>query len=185
MNRQGLRLVEFADRVIWGKTGSLNPPIANDCSLRALREHWTTVNQPQNPATNSALKRAAVAVIAREQRFLTILRSQTVRAPGKICFPGGGLESNETIEQALVREMQEELGIRVLPTGHVWQSLSNRGVELNWWRAEIVNGEVIKPNADEVETFQWMTVPEMLELPNLLDSNLEFFKAHQRGEFQI
>lgn len=95
------------------------------------------------------------------------------------------MEAGETIEQALVREMQEELGIKVTPIGHVWRSRSMRGVELNWWRTEIVEGEFINPNAEEVETFQWMTTQEMLELPNLLDSNLEFFQALEQGRFSL
>ena len=33
----------------------------------------------------------------------------TVTAPGKLCLPGGAIEKGETEEQALVREMQEEL----------------------------------------------------------------------------
>src|SRR3989338_10436141 len=30
-------------------------------------------------------------------------------------FPGGGVEINETIEQALVREFKEETGLKVMP----------------------------------------------------------------------
>ena len=159
--------------------------LAPDFLCRTCLGGPVELNEPQNPTTNAIQKRAAVAVIAHDHEFLTILRSQTVRAPGQICFPGGGLEIGETIEEALVREMDEELGIKVTPTGHVWRSHSVRGVELNWWRAEIVNGEIIKPNPAEVESFQWMTAAQMLALPNLLDSNLEFFRAHERGDFEI
>jgi hypothetical protein len=56
---------------------------------------------------------------------------------------------------------------------------------LNWYRAEIVQGETIVPSPDEVESFQWMTGQELLALPNLLDTNREFFEALDRGEFRI
>ena len=130
-------------------------------------------------------KQAAVAIIRDGQSFLAIKRSATVRAPGMICFPGGGVEPGETIADALVREMQEELSIKVTPEKQVWQSHSVRGYELNWWHASIVEGELIRIEPREVESFQWMTAVEMLALPNLLDSNLEFFQALERGEFEL
>ncbi|MEM9942102.1 MAG: NUDIX hydrolase [Planctomycetota bacterium] len=130
-------------------------------------------------------KRAAIGVIRQAKKFLAIRRSQTVRAPGKICFPGGGLEPGESVEQALVREMQEELGIRVSPIEMIWKSDSVRGCELHWWLAEIRDDETILPDHAEVESFAWMTINEMLEHPDLLDSNAKFFNALRRGEFRL
>ena len=37
-------------------------------------------------------RQAAIAVIVQSGRFLVIERSQKVRAPGKLCFPGGEVE---------------------------------------------------------------------------------------------
>ncbi|MFT5303028.1 MAG: 8-oxo-dGTP diphosphatase [Mariniblastus sp.] len=139
----------------------------------------------QSNSETTPIRQAAVAIIQQDGKFLAILRSQTVRAPGKVCFPGGGVESGETIAEALVREMQEELNIQVRPLNSVWESSSVRGFELNWYRAEIVQGETIVPSPDEVESFQWMTGQELLALPNLLDTNREFFEALDRGEFRI
>ena len=56
----------------------------------------------------------------RECRFLL-----TSRPPGKVYagyweFPGGKFEPGETVEQALARELQEELGIRIGAV-HPWQ----------------------------------------------------------------
>ena len=59
---------------------------------------------------NDRPKRAVVAVIRDGDNFLAIKRAENIRAPGKICFPGGGIESNESEEIALVREIKEELG---------------------------------------------------------------------------
>ena len=86
----------------------------------------------ENPNTTLPQKRAAVAIIRNEEKFLAITRSQTVRAPGQVCFPGGGVEDGETIAEALVREMQEELAILVNPIRPVWKSHSLRGFELNF-----------------------------------------------------
>ena len=116
---------------------------------------------------------------------MTILRSQTVRAPGKTCFPGGGVEQGETIAEALVREMQEELAIDVVAGEINWQSDSVRGFELHWCLATIKSGEIIKPNPLEVASFEWLTGDEMLKLPNLLDTNREFLEALGRNEFSL
>lgn len=58
-------------------------------------------------------KRGVVGVMLRRDKLLTIRRSQWVTAPGKLCLPGGTIEEGETEEQALVREMKEELSIHV------------------------------------------------------------------------
>ncbi len=112
-----------------------------------------------------------MAVIVDANKLLTITRSQTVRAPGLVCFPGGGVEQGETISEALVREMREELNIEVLPSGEIWKSNAASGVELNWWSATLKPGQSIVPNPDEVESFEWLTVEEIVDLPNLLPSN--------------
>jgi mutator protein MutT len=130
-------------------------------------------------------RQAAVAVIQDGNKFLTILRSETVRAPGKICFPGGGVEPGETIAEALVREMQEELSIEVEAGETIWRSDSVRGFELHWCMATIKPNQVITPNPLEVASIQWLTGMEMLDLPNLLDTNREFLDALDSNEFSL
>lgn len=46
------------------------------------------------------------------EALLLEIRSENVRQPGEICFPGGRVEPGETAEQAAVRETCEELGLR-------------------------------------------------------------------------
>lgn len=43
--------------------------------------------------------------------LLMELRSQKVRQPGEVCFPGGRAEPGETTVEAAVRETCEELGV--------------------------------------------------------------------------
>ena len=43
--------------------------------------------------------------------LLLEVRSEKVRQPGEICFPGGRSECGETVVETAVRETCEELGI--------------------------------------------------------------------------
>lgn len=53
------------------------------------------------------------AIIWQDGRFLAARRSGSRPGSGLWEFPGGKIEQNESQEQALVRELQEELGIIV------------------------------------------------------------------------
>ena len=44
--------------------------------------------------------------------LLLEVRSQLVKQPGEVCFPGGRAESGESVVDAAIRETCEELGIR-------------------------------------------------------------------------
>lgn len=55
----------------------------------------------------------AVGVIRQGDRVLVARRPDHVHQGGLLEFPGGKVEANETVAQALDRELHEELGIRV------------------------------------------------------------------------
>ena len=44
--------------------------------------------------------------------LLLEVRSQLVKQPGEVCFPGGRSECGETVTETAVRETCEELGLR-------------------------------------------------------------------------
>jgi 8-oxo-dGTP pyrophosphatase MutT (NUDIX family) len=131
------------------------------------------------------LRRGVAAVIVRERRFLVIRRALTVEAPGAFCFPGGAIEPGESEEEALVRELREELGAAVLPLRRIWTSRTSWGVELAWWRAELADGASIVANAAEVASFHWHDPGELAAVPGLLESNHRFLEAFARGEIVL
>lgn len=94
------------------------------------------------------------------------------RQPGEICFPGGKLESGESLQQCAVRETFEELRIcnkqiEVLGPGDVFIS------PLNLMIHPYIG--VIK---DYKDTFSTDEVAEIIKVP------LEFFRNHQPAHFE-
>lgn len=129
--------------------------------------------------------RGSVAVIVRRGRLLVIRRSQRVVAPGAFCFPGGGIQADESEQEALVRELREELGVAVRPQRRLWQSITPWRVELAWWLADLDPEAEPVPNPAEVESVHWVTPEELARLPDLLETNRQFLQALDCGAIDL
>lgn len=88
----------------------------------------------------------------------------TSRPPGKVYegyweFPGGKLEAGETVEQALRRELIEEIGITI-EAAHPWQvelvDYPHALVRLNFCKVFEWIGEL---HMREGQSFAWQTLP--------------------------
>ena len=146
-------------------------------------------NQPVVPAfdfsADPSRRKGVVAVIFRGKRLLVIRRSQTVTAPGMLCLPGGGIEVGESESQALVREMLEELNVKVEPVRLCWRSTTTWGTNLAWWLATIQDTHEPIANPDEVEEIYWMTKTEILNSSSMLPSLPQFIEAWHQGEVEL
>ncbi len=80
------------------------------------------------------------AVIERDGWILTCRRRPEKTAGGRWEFPGGKVESGEDPEEALVREIEEELGVGIRITGHLTTDETDAGdrvIRLTCFRAEL------------------------------------------------
>lgn len=134
---------------------------------------------------HSSTRHGVVGVIYEEDRFLVIRRSMKVRAPGLLCFPGGHIEAGEDFEQAIQREMMEELALPVRVRQHLWSSVTRWGTRLEWMHLDRIDTSEPAPNPDEVSEVHWMAESELLGGLDVLGSVPDFFEALHQQVFAL
>jgi len=107
-----------------------------------------------------------------ETRYFLTKRLQDVHQGGKWEFPGGKVESGETISQTLARELKEEINIDILsciPLITINHDYKDKAVCLEVFIVDNYNGE---PSAQEGQGQGWFSLAELrlLEFP---DANKE------------
>jgi 8-oxo-dGTP diphosphatase len=135
---------------------------------RAGEVHGATVASPgMSPATVAVVG----AAIVRDGRVLAARRTAPPEAAGRWEFPGGKVEPGESPEQALVREIGEELGCTIAVTGWLPGEvpIGERYV-LTVAVAELVAGE---PEPREHDAVRWLGADE-LEDVDWLDPDVPF-----------
>jgi 8-oxo-dGTP diphosphatase len=111
------------------------------------------------------------AAIVRDGRVLAARRTAPASAAGRWEFPGGKVEPGETEAESLVREVEEELGLRIRVgkwlTGA--QELEG-GYLLKVAVAAVESGEPVPSEHDEV---RWLAAGELEEV-DWLDGDRPF-----------
>ncbi len=98
----------------------------------------------------------AVGVIVDGTRILLAKRLEHSHQGGLWEFPGGKVEAGESVEQALSRELQEELAIRVVraePLLQVTHDYGDKSVMLDVWWVDRFEGEA---EGCEGQTIAWV-----------------------------
>lgn len=123
-------------------------------------------------------------VVQREDgRYLLARRPPGGHLAGLWEFPGGGVEDGETSETALVRELQEELGITVEvgePVTFAWHRDDAREILLLFYRAALQGGV---PQGCEGQEVAWFAPEELpaLETPPADASLLRLLASGRLG----
>ncbi len=115
--------------------------------------------------TTSYLHVVAAAIMrASDGALLLARRPEHLHQGGLWEFPGGKVEAAESTEQALVRELEEELGItarRFRPLIRVAHCYPDRNVLLDVWQVEAFDGS---PHGREGQATAWVVPSQLGEL---------------------
>lgn len=126
------------------------------------------------------------AVIEVESRILVCQRRHDDRFPLLWEFPGGKVEPGETPQQALARELEEELGVQaeigreIYRTCHHYPELAD-GIELIFFSAAL--GAAPLRNL-AFEQIVWTARDELADF-EFLPADLEFIRLLMRGELPL
>jgi 8-oxo-dGTP diphosphatase len=102
--------------------------------------------------------------VLRDGRLLAARRSAPPELAGRWELPGGKVEPGESEEEALVRELREELGIHVVPLRRIPGEWPLRpGLLLRAWTARLLSG-VPQPLQDH-DQLRWLTPDSLGTVP--------------------
>ncbi len=123
----------------------------------------------------------AVGVIYQDKQFFLTKRLASTHQGGKWEFPGGKVEKDETVHQALHRELQEEIAIDTLamqPLIAISHDYPDKQVLLEVFLVDQFIGE---PSAQEGQEQGWFSKQQLLEL-DFPQANIAILEQIQQSD---
>lgn len=137
------------------------------------------VSMPRGDGPVLVVAVALVDDLIAPRRLLAARRSKPVTLNGRWEFPGGKVDPGETPEQAVHREVLEELGVTVTlgeelvgPDGDAWRISARYALRL--WPATLLSGEPAP--LIEHDELRWLDRDDWLSVP-WLDADVRIVRA--------
>jgi len=179
------RIQEYADELISdNRPGDFNEAIMElgalvctpsnpDCASCPLQEDcvaYRTVKTDKIPYKSKQKRRPheqiGVGIIVNgEDEVLVALRPEDGMLGGMWEFPGGKQEADETIEEAVKRELREELGVEVTitkPFMKLDHTYSHLKITMHAYLCRLESGT---PKAKESQKIRWITIDSLADIP--------------------
>ncbi len=138
-------------------------PISKYCEANRLGLQTELPRKKQRPRSPHYMVTAAV--IRRDEKYLIAQRPPGGLLAGLWEFPGGKQEEGESLEESLVREIEEELAVGI-EVGHeigVYKhAYTHFKVTLHAFQCELLKGEPIAVEASEIN---WVKLAELDDYP--------------------
>ena len=117
---------------------------------------------------------AVTAVIRNiEGRYLVVKRSsKEISFPNMWSFPGGKVEGNESIEEALSKEVMEEVGLNIMPAKVLLKDASfirpdGQSVKVFAFLCEAVDPVEVKLDVRDFSEYRWISLDDVSVLEHV------------------
>jgi 8-oxo-dGTP pyrophosphatase MutT (NUDIX family) len=105
------------------------------------------------------------AILRRDGRILLCLRSRERRRhPGVWDVPGGHVVDGESERRALVRELEEEIGVRADVPIEPWRTFRTESLEFSLFVVDAWEGDIANRAPHEHEQLRWISLEELPRL---------------------
>jgi 8-oxo-dGTP diphosphatase len=115
--------------------------------------------------------RAAVGIIYHQEKILVAERPLGKPYSGYWEFPGGKIEANESGQEALIRELHEELGIHATDVRSCFEFTHAYPDKTVWLEVFLVSSYSGEPKNQENQILRWVSFGELSDL-RILEGNL-------------
>ncbi len=137
----------------------------------------------------------ARAIILTEDNSAVWLMYRRRKENGEIktyyAIPGGKVEENETIEEAVIRELQEEFSVRIKLLGYLGGNKTKNGIDYHF-HAKIIEGipklggeEKERNNSDNYYEVRKVKLQDLnKEGISILPINISYIEKAQKKEYE-
>ena len=115
------------------------------------------------------------AVILKNNKILIAQRSEKMKLPLKWEFPGGKKNERENEEQAITREIKEELNIEILPIKRISSKIHDYGtfkINLIAYLCDYIAGEI---ELLEHKDYKFVDIEKLMDY-DLAEADIPFIK---------
>ena len=106
--------------------------------------------------------KVVAAILEKEDKILIARKAPDKPLAGYFEFPGGKIEEGETPEESLIRELMEEMNIKIAVKEYIGEIIYDYGndkvISLLGYTAKIIDGEIKLSDHDR---YEWVTLEEI------------------------
>lgn len=131
------------------------------------------------------------AIILTEDEKSVCLLYRRKKEHGEIktyyAFPGGKIKENETIEEALIREIKEELSVDITILGYLGKNVTEKGIDYHY-HVKIINNNFLLAKKNTEDNYYEIRIVKLTDLNKegitILPVNISYIETSLKKDYK-